>query len=193
MARTFNTPTTTTVEPIVSIANILQYRMNLNNNQIILNYQKNQIPPDGLYLTLNYSGPDEAIASQATFDSSTQTEINEAVYSHNINIQIMSLSPDNSARIRKEEIPLALRSNYAKQIADKNLLGISWLPSDILDISYFDETAFLNRFSMNIVVYALHRLVVDSDSFDSFPVSIEEQNGITYPINTQVNPYIVGG
>ena len=89
-----------------------------------------------------------------------------------IELELMSMAPDNSARIRKEEIFLALRSFYALQQSDINLIGIAWNPSPLVDASHVEGTVMLNRFVTVVPVNALHRKVVAAGSFDNFPIEL---------------------
>lgn len=189
---TFNTPTTTKVEPIQVIAGILQSEMSLTTAQIAFAYQKYFIPNDGLFVLVGYLGPSEQVASQTYFDDLTLNEVQESVFKHTIQIEIMSMAPDNSARIRKEEIALALRSFYSQQQQDANFLGLAWLQSDFVDATSFEDSAMLNRYITTCAVNALHRKVKASKYFNNFPLqlTVASPNGAspTVNINTATAP-----
>lgn len=167
-----NTPTTTAVEPVKVVADIIQNQMGLTSRQIALAYQDYQIPSDGLFVMVGYLGPTETIANQGYFDAATGSEVQEVAVRHTIQIELMSMAPDNSARIRKEEVLLALKSFYSQQQQDKNLIGIAWLMSDFIDATSVEATTMLNRYITTCSVNALHRKVLTAGSFDSFAIEL---------------------
>jgi len=169
---THNTPTTTTVEPIKVIRNILMKEMNLQDTQIKDAYQLYEIPADGLFVEIGYLGPSEAISTKSYFDTDLGTEVQQSVFRHTIRIELMSMAPDNSARIRKEEISLALSSFYSQQQQDANNIGIAWLQDSIIDATELEETAMLNRYITDCFVNALHQKVKTSGYFDLFPIQL---------------------
>jgi len=167
-----NTPTTSPREPIKVVADILASELGLDPAHIAMDYQKYDIPNNGLFIVLGYLGPTAIISNQNYFDSALESEVQETVVQHRIQIDLMSMAPDNSARIRKEEIPMALRSFYSERLQAKYGIGINWNTSDISDVTALEETAMLNRFSMRTFVNALHRKVKATPFFDTFPISL---------------------
>jgi len=186
--KTYNTPTTTTIEPAVLVANILQSEMGLTSKQIALAYQNYEIPPDGPFVAVGYLNPSQQISNMGYFDSTTATEVQETVFLHTIQIEIMSLAPDNSARIRKEEIALALKSFYSQQQQDKNVMGIAWLQGDFIDGSYAEETAMLQRYITTCAVTALHRKVKTADYFSTFPIELITSDQAGRETDVNINP-----
>lgn len=169
---TANTPTTSKIEPLKVILGIVAYGMGLKQPQWATAYQDYEIPATGLFLVGGYLGPTEVIANQSYLDTVTDSEIQEVSVQHMIQLELMSMAPDNSARIRKEEIFMALRSSYAIQQADINLLGISWNPSPLSDASHVEGTVMLNRYVTTVTVNALHRKVIAAGSFGEFPIEL---------------------
>ena len=169
---TTNTPTTSTIEPLKVILGIVSNQMGLAASQWATANQDYAIPPAGLFLVGGYLGPTEVIANQSYFDGPTDSEIQEVSVQHMIQLELMSMAPDNSARIRKEEVFLALRSFYALQQADINLLGIAWNPSPFVDASHKEGTVMLNRFVTVVPVNALHRKVIAAGSFDNVLIDL---------------------
>jgi hypothetical protein len=170
--RTYNTPTTSTLEPIKVVLGILQSELGLDQNHIYLANQDHIMPKDGMSVMLEYLGPDEPIASKSYFDDALNTEVQQTVVRHMIQISIMSLAPDNSARIRKEEIALALQSFYSQRQQDANQIGIAWLTDAPVDGSYQDGTTMLHRFITSCFVQALHQKIKASGYFDNFPLQL---------------------
>lgn len=186
-----NTPTTSAIEPVKVVAAILQEQMALTDRQISLSYQDYSIPDNGLFVVLGYIGPTETIANQSYFDATNDQEVQEVSVRHTIQIELMSMAPDNSARIRKEEVLLALRSFHSQREQGKNLLGIAWLQSDFVDASAQEGTTMLNRYITTCAVNALHRRVIAADSFVNFPVelTVESQDGRGKTV--EINPTIL--
>lgn len=170
--KTTNTPTTTAVEPLKIVLGIVAAQMGLTAAQWATAYQDYSIPPAGLFLVGGYLGPTEVISNQGYLDPTSNSEVQEVSVQHMIQLELMSMAPDNSARIRKEEIFLALRSFYAMQQADKYQIGIAWNPSPLTDASHQEGTVMLNRYVTVVAVNALHRKVIPSGSFDSFLIDL---------------------
>jgi len=178
-AKTFNTPVTTAIEPIKLICDILQSEMNLASNRIATTYQNYEIPSDGVIVVVGYLSPSQQVANQNYFDDSTNSEVQETIFLHTIQIEIMSLAPDNSARLRMAEIALALKSFYSQQQQDVNFMGIAWLQGDFIDGSYVEAASMLQRYITTCAVTALHRKVKTSQYFDIFPIELvsDDQGG----------------
>lgn len=189
--RTFNTPVTTPIEPIGLVADIIQTEMDLEAGRVAYAYQNYQIPKDGLFVIVGYLGPSTQIANQAYFDDTLNNEVQESVFQHTIQIEIMSLAPDNSARIRKEEIALALRSFYSQQQQDANLMSIAWLQGDFIDGNYAELSAMYQRYITTAIVTALHRKVKTSGYFDNFPIELTSEGARQNEseINAGENPF----
>lgn len=161
------------IEPIKVIANILQNELDIKDGNIMLGFEKWNIPSTpGLYVSLIYIGG-QAIGNNNYFDSADNTEHQE-VSMHHV-IQIDALSFDSSARARKEEIFQALRSLYAQQQAEKNIMQIARIPSNFIDVSNVEATKMLNRFTTTISVTALHTKVKAADYYNTFkPVEVHD-------------------
>lgn len=172
---TTNTPTTSVIEPLKVVRDIIKIEMGLKDSQIVLAYQNYRIPADGVFVMLGYLGPSEELANQTYFDSVNNTEVQEVSMRHSIQIEIMSMAPDNSARIRKEEIALALRSFYSQRQQDANLVGIAWLQGDFTDATDQEGTTMLNRYVTTCSVNAIHRKVKASDYFGQFAIQLNTE------------------
>lgn len=172
-----NAPVTTVREPIKVIADIISHEMGIDPGLIMLADEKNNIPSiEGLYIDLAYIGPSQAIGNNnymvVNLDS-TATEVMEVAMRHMI--QIDALSFNSEARLRKEEILMALASQYSQNQQELYLMSIARIPSGFLDASSLEETVRLKRFTTTIVMTALHRKTKASDYYDDFkPVEVHE-------------------
>lgn len=156
----------TTREPVKVIADILKSEMGLADGQIMLDYEKINILPDpGLYIAISYIGG-KAIGNNNYFDSLTIKEIQEVAMSEIVQIDILSF--DSSARKRKEEVIMALRSVYSQQAQELNVMQIARIPDGFQNISSLEETKILNRFTMTIVIKALYRKEKSVEYYDKF-------------------------
>lgn len=158
-------------EPIKVVADILQQEMGLAAGQIMLGYEKWDIPETtGLYVVLVYIGG-KAIGNNNYFTSNgeepgQQLEHQEVAMRHVIQTDILSFNGE--ARTRKEEVLMALRSMYSQQQQEKYLISIARIPSDFVDASTLEETKLLNRFTITVPVAALHTKVKAAPYYDKF-------------------------
>lgn len=166
-------------EPIKVVADILQKEMEIPDGQIMLGYQKWDIPTDpGLYVALVYIGG-KAIGNNNYFTSSgdepaQQIEHQEVAMRHVVQIDLLSF--DASARIRKEEVLMALRSIYSQQQQEKYAMSIARIPSDLVDASSLEETKMLNRFTLTVPVTALHTKTKAAPYYDKFKTAEVHEN-----------------
>ena len=83
-----------------------------------------------------------------------------------ITIAIMSRNID--ARDRAYEVSMALASTYSIYQQEKNHLHISTI-GNIIDSSFLEETARLNRFDIRCKVLRAYEKVRNIDYYDKFP------------------------
>lgn len=171
--------TTATREPIKVIADILQTEMQIPEGQIMLGYEKWDIPPNpDLYIALTYVGG-KAIGNSNYFTSvgnlpGQQIEHQEVAMRHVVQIDLLSFGPE--ARIRKEEVLMALRSIYSQQQQEKYLMSIARVPSDFVDASTLEETKMLNRFTLTVPITALHTKTKAAPYYDKFQTAEVHEN-----------------
>ena len=157
-------------EPIKVLADIIAHEMELTPGQIMLKNQKWFVPDTGLYVALGY------ISSRAIGNSSRQvdspegmTELMEVNMNHLVQVDIMSPGEDPAARLRKEEVLLALASIYSEQKQTEHGIQIGRLPMDLLDASSLEEPGMLNRFTTTFRITATHRKQkATADYYDQF-------------------------
>lgn len=155
-----------TREPILIIGDIIKRELELSSGAVMLYYEKFDIVTDpGLYVTLSYvSG--KAIGNNNYFDSINLTEVQEVAMNHIIQIDLMSF--DASARTRKEEVIMALRSMASQNAQDQYGIQIARIPSEFVNASSLEATKILNRFTMSIVVKSLYRKTKAAAFYDTF-------------------------
>lgn len=161
------TATVQAKEPIKVLAEILQAEMGMAEGQLMLGLENWKIPPNtGLYIALFY-GNEEVVGSNNDFDPESNTEIQSVAMLHTVSIEAMSF--DSSARLRKEEILMALNSMRAENVLSDNLMRIGQLPQGFLPIPELEETKQLNKYRITFAMNALHQKVKPADYYDKFP------------------------
>lgn len=157
---------TPTTEPIKVLANILQVEMGLADGTIMLGLENWEIPKTpGLYVALYY-GPDTAVGQTNEFDPANNTEIQSVAMLHEIAIELLSFNEE--ARLRKEEVIMALNSVYAQQKLALQLMQINALPQTFLAVPVLEETKQLNKFRISFSMNALHQKIRDVNYYDQF-------------------------
>lgn len=168
------TPTTTLREPIKVIADVLQHELGLANGQIVVADQKWNVPKnDGLYISLEYLGPGRTIASINNFDPVSQVEIQGVTML--LTVQIDFMSYDGSARVRKEEIAMALASVYSQQQQEKYECQIALHPGLFNDNSSVEGTAMLQRYTTTAQItssFSKQKVVEYFDTFGTPEVTV---------------------
>lgn len=143
-------------EPVKVIRDILKSELGLSEKRIMLTNSKIDIDTSpGLYIALSYLGG-KAIASNnhAEATAAGMVEVQEVTMRHQIQIDI--LSADDSARLQKEQVILALNSIFSEQTQELNGLHIGRIAGDFVDVSSLEETKILNRYTMTVNVTSLY-------------------------------------
>jgi hypothetical protein len=159
-------PTTIAVEPIKVVAGIIMEELGLDSKHIMLEYEKNLMPEDtALYVALNYIGPEKVIANVNEMDEN-QNEVQTATIQHMVQVDMLSFGPE--ARLRKEELAMALFSIYSQQQQEANSMMIARCVAPLINASSFEATKWLNRFTTSFAVHAVHRKVKPAQYYNEF-------------------------
>lgn len=171
--------TVTGREPIKVIADILKAELELEDGQIMLSYQKFNIPETtGLYIALSYLS-EKVIANNNYFaaDGNGIKETQETAIQNLIQIDLMSF--DATARLEKEHVIQALRSIYSQQAQEAARMKIASIPISFVDASSLEETKIMNRYAISIMVHALYsRTKVIPGYFNQFPVTAAQDANV---------------
>lgn len=84
------------------------------------------------------------------------------------NIMISCISQNTDARDRVQEVLMALKSTYAQYIQEKYHLHLSTI-DEIVDSSFLEATARMNRFDVRCTVMRGYDKISDVDYYDKFP------------------------
>lgn len=156
-------------EVVKIIADILTAEMNLTPGQIMLSDENYEIPTtEGLYIAVSYvSSKPIGVTNTMTPDGhGGMTEIQEAAFDHQVQLDVMSFNDD--ARTRREEVLLALGSNASQFIQEQNLIQISRHCTPFQDLSTVEETRILKRYTTTVRVKALARKTKTGLYYDTF-------------------------
>lgn len=180
------------IEPVKVIAGIIKEELQLADEQIMLAYEKYMIPKtDGLYIALNYvSSKKIGGGSRAVPVPTGMQEEQTVTMLHLIQIDLMSF--DSEARVRKEEILMALSSIEAEMEMNRQHMQIARMPSSFVNTASLEETKILNRFTITISVTAAHaKIKTTPNYFDKFQTEFQTELN-EEPINADPQQ-VIGG
>ena len=158
------------IEPIKVVANILQARLGLKDEQVMLYNQKIDIPPDErLYLVLAVLGS-KTFATKTKYENDPVSDVLTEVQTTNrqeiYSIRMRSWS--NEARTRNWEVSPALKSTLAQQQMEQASISIGYLPTSMNDISRLEGTAILNEYALTIRALVSYEIGQPVDYFGQF-------------------------
>jgi len=172
-------------EPIKVLADVIASEMGLDTGHIMLGFQSWGIPQDdGLYVALTTLS-EKPVGNNNYFDGGdpdadppvVPAEIQEVVTSELIQIDVMSF--DGSvlgARGRKNEVLMALASMASLTAQAQFNMRIHAIPTGFQNVSSLEETKFLNRFTVTLIVQSVQRKTKDAAYFDTFQTVQETFN-----------------
>lgn len=166
------TPPTERIEPVKAIANVLAKGMNIPAGRIMLDYERWQIPKDGLFLAVGYLGEGVQIAARSLFDPASNSELQETLIQQDIQIDLMSIIPDNSARLRRWEVPMSLNSFYSRNYCAAYGIGLPPQIRPMSDTSKLEPGGYMNRFTTRVPVFSVEGRALPAGYFDSFAVKL---------------------
>lgn len=156
-------------EPILVVADVIQQELGLKPNLVMLKYEKYNIPNvNGLFIALAYIGASTVIANVNEVVPSADGMLERQSVTMLYVIQIDAMSFNAEARLRKEEIPMALASVFAEQQMELHTMQFARKPSPLIDASSLEETKLLNRFTTTIAVTAMRQKEKAVGYFDTF-------------------------
>lgn len=137
------------LSPVQLFCDVIKKEMGLASDQVHLWDQKFQIPNDSrLYITVGVlTCKPFANSNQSMSVGSTLVELQSTNFLATLSIDVQSRSL--TALDRKEEVILALNSNYAKQQMELNGFYIAPISTAFVDISQVDGAAIPYRFNIS--------------------------------------------
>lgn len=149
-------------EPIKIIAELLAKEMSLTPDRIFIYNDGRPLPKDdGLYIVLTINGT-ETYRNSSEFLSETETEVLKLNYKENIIVSV--ISKDSSARLRANEVIMALSSIYSQQLQEKYSCHIARI-SHLTDASFLEKTDMLTRFDISTKVLYWKKIEKSADYY----------------------------
>ena len=163
-------PVTIAREVAKIIADILASEMGLDDQHSLLGDQKWNMPVDKQLFVVVYdqAAPALGAANYLDTDETSSTfgkEIQQSAVLHDVRVEIMSF--DNDARLRKEEVGLALASFRAQQMSEQYGIQIGRAQSPV-NASETEVTGRLQKYVIHVNVTALHMKVKTPPTADYF-------------------------
>lgn len=163
-------------EPIKIIGDIIKNNMVLTDDQIFIYNQDFKIPPTkGMFILLQYNTSQPYSAVNKFMPAAIGLEGAEESISitmkedYTINI----ISKNDEARQRKEEILMALNSNYSQDQQGLYQFQIAKISNSFVNVSELEGAGMLNRFAINISLLAHYNKTIDTAYYDDFTNQIE--------------------
>jgi hypothetical protein len=151
------------MEADIMICDIITNDMNLNPKRVVVQNQNYEAPKDqSLYITVRTGSP-KVLSVTNTYDNNK--EIKQTV--NYIPIAINITSRNREAMERKEEVLMALNSTYSRQKQEEYQIKI-FRPSQIMDLSFIEGSAGLNRYKIDCIVSQLKTVEKTIDYYDKF-------------------------
>lgn len=157
-------------DPLLLVCDILQTELGLANGRVYIWDQKLFQPTDaGLYVAVS------VLSCKAFGNINSHTPNGGGLSSDQsvnmfANLQIDIISRDNSARLRKEEVLLALASDYSEQQQEANSFYVSRLPpgAQFNNLSSPDGAAIPYRFVIGVGIQYCFTKSQATDYMDTF-------------------------
>jgi hypothetical protein len=150
------------------LIDIIRTEMELENDQVVLYNQKFNIPNDSrMYVSV-------AIVRDKIFSNKkTHKQIGAGYFqiqdlSHDATIMIDCYSRKEEPINRKDEILMALKSDYAQNQMNLNSFRAFELGSDFIDVSRVDGTAIPYRFQTSIKMQYITQKIKQVAYYDTF-------------------------
>lgn len=160
--------------PLMLFCQIIEQELGLASGRVYLWDQKIMQPTDsGLYIAVS-------VGSSKPFGSSNRMNaegISEQFVSMLSILTVDVISRGASARDRKEEVILALESDYARRQQDANSFFVGKISDKFINISEVDGAAIPYRFRINISIqyaYAKARPTLFFDQFSPSSVDVKD-------------------
>ena len=154
--------------PMELVADIIQTELGLGNGQVYLYNSKINIPiDDALYVAVGcLSNKPFANSRVYTVSSGQMYQTQSTNFQSLLSINILSRGP--IARDQKEQVILALGSDYAESQMELNSFRIALLSTSFVNLSEVDGAAIPYRFNISAQLRYFVKKVTEVDSFSTF-------------------------
>lgn len=156
----------TFIEPDLLLADIITIFMGLDATRVIVSSENYNPPKDqGIYITIQ-TDPTDIMGVSQIFNPATNSEESSLSAFQRLTVNITSR--DRSALQRKEEVVMALTSNYAQQQMEKQQCRI-FREGPILDLSFIEASKALHRYQIPVKITYVKTKTISVAVFDTFP------------------------
>lgn len=156
------------------VADIIMAELELDAQHCLLGDQKWDIPADNNLFAVVFAQAGAPFGGTSFLDTDETSstfgkEVQQASVMHDVRIEIMSF--DNSARVRAQEVGMALASFFAQQQSELYRVQIG-RAQPAVNASETEVAGRLQKFVVHVNVTALHQKVKTpaADYFDKFNV-----------------------
>ena len=156
-------------EPIKIIGDILKNGMALNNEQIYIYNQDFKIPEtSGLFVLLQYNNSvNYSSTNQFVSEGAGEAQENISMLTKE-NYTINVISKNDEARQRKEEVVMALNSNFSQNQQGLHQFQIAKISNGFINVSELEGAGMLNRFAINIDCTGFYNKINNITFYDDF-------------------------
>ncbi|MCK4782530.1 MAG: hypothetical protein KAV87_02185 [Desulfobacteraceae bacterium] len=171
------------VEYIKVVADIITTEMGLtppgsppstatDDNRVFIYNQNFDLPTyDDMFIVLSES-PGKVIANVNRYDGdgANTKEVQEIIMQREIGIDVMSRNDE--ARNRKEQVLMALMSNYSQQKQEENGMRIFGHSFSFIDVSENEGSSRINRYRASLFLHVKYSKEKAIDYYNQFPYNI---------------------
>jgi hypothetical protein len=166
------------------IQDILVKEMELPQDRVLIYDDRTKLPTDdGIFITIEYKGSPKVLSNRNIPQSSSSDLSEVQVVNTQEIIAIDIFSRNFDALKRKEEVLMAINSQYAQQSQEKNGFKIFRIPSGFEDLSELEGSAMIKRYEASIVVFAWYTKSKSVDYYDKFEAEISTEKDKEVPIS----------
>ena len=160
------------------IVDILTHELELNPNNIWIYSQNRKLPTNGteLYCSVGCT-MSKVISAKSIFNPDEQTEDMEVIERCSVQIDLMSIAPNNEARDRRQEVIMALNSFYAQRLMEQYQVRIFEIPSSVANTGTTYGGSEVNRYSCVFRCFIATRKSKESDYYTYFRTDLLSENG----------------
>lgn len=181
-----NSPNTTR-SPILCLRDILIQEMTLDPSRVNLYNQKFKLPTDeDLFIVIAHTA---SKAYRVKNDATVNSNFYDCQYLNVHEIYDISiLSRSDEAYFRKEEVLMALASQYAQQVQEQYAFQIARIPSGFNDVSEVEGAARLYRYVISVPVLAWYSKQRTQNYYDTFNGAVSTESIPDVPFSIDTNP-----
>lgn len=152
-------------EPDIILADIIQERMGLTSDRVVVYDQNFKAPNDKLIYIVISTGTDKIISNVNRFDDVLNQQVQSISMATTFNVEITSKNED--AKLKRFEVLMAINSNEAIRQAEDNNIKI-FRTNTIQDLSSIEGGSSLHRYRIPVIINHMIIKKSDTDYFEHF-------------------------